>query len=488
MSPQTFQEVPHPAELHEVCPPVVIPSWAFWISLTDTRTGISRTTIQVSKYLAFLASAGYRIFYRRKEPVVVKETDTGMEMLSSRGRIYPDIKRFVIYQLETAGFPSVGDYLAVSNIYFNLDVLEMLPTVDAEKAKSSLFSEVETDIYFDTPVEEETALITFRGEDWESVLLSDENFMGVSSHSGVGKSQFCELLASLALDGECEPHSPLHLNIPEGLIVWYDTERTTADCVRALKGVHARTEAWKAEKLSLLNDARNGFKRLIVKGLKGIDDQMTYILTHLDSLHEKVALVIADGVLDLVNSMNDEMQAKAFTTDLMVITKKLGCGVVVTVHANTSKDNSGSGMGHVGKAVERKSSAFLTIRREPNEEGRDIKRLTTDFNGGKVRHGRVTGVDAFYEFDEYDNLCHFIDPESFTKQSKTALRHEIEQTLDAVFDKQQTFNKKSEFYQAYSRVAGVSESTAKRHLGLAIKKWKLVIDDNGELRLDKHVF
>jgi hypothetical protein len=247
------------------------------------------------------------------------------------------------------------------------------------------------------------------------------------------------------------------------------------DCVRALKRIGRRTHVWNGNG-HLLTPDEKGMARLDIKALKGVEDQTTFILEHLDSMKDKVSLVLFDGALDLVDSMNAEAEAKAFTDNLMRITKKLGCGVVVTIHGKTDKDHAGSGLGHIGKAIERKCSAFLTIRNEKNEVGRDIKRLTTDFSAGKVRNGRCVGVDDFFEWDDLEGLCHFIDYTPPDKPVRESLRERVERTLDVIFAEHKALIHKY-LIQQYMNEAGVKEATAKGHIRKAYNDWQLLTKD-----------
>jgi len=466
--------------------PPALPEWAFWIEAGLNIDKNPKIVIKPSLYLDFLADHGFRIFMKRGDPVVVRETDDGMDKTTSRGRTNSTVKEFVLATLKEADCMDVVDALLFKNTLFSLDVLDALPEMNREKAKQSLFSEVDTDVYFDTPVEKEQPLITFQGDDWETVLLSTDNFMGFSAHSGVGKTQAMELYASMAIAPDCEKLSHSRFNTPTGLIVWYDTERSMGDCVGSLKRIKDRTGAWKEENRHMLNAAGNGFARLIVKGLKGVEDQQAYILEHLDDLQEPVSLVILDGALDLVDSMNAEHEAKAFTNNLMLITKKLGCGVIVTVHANTSKDQQGSGMGHIGKAIERKCTAFLQIQAVPNEEGRDIKRITTDFPSGKVRNGRRHGVDDYFEF--YDGRSHFIEYEaSMAPKKESKLRNEVEGCLEWIFANDDRL-RHSELVQKYMEKSGKSGTSAKKHIKQAADDWKFLAHDGDFYFLDSKPF
>jgi len=443
--------------------PTKVPDWAFWRIEGLDINGFPRIAISASKYLEFLDKASYRVFPKKGQPTVVLETVDGMERTKVRGRLNTSVKEYVCTYLHGKGYEHVIDAMLVNTKFFTLDILEQLPEITQEKARKSIFSELDTRIRFSTPIEDEVSLITYQGDEWESTLLTTDNFMGVSGFSGSGKTNFVELLASLAISPDCEALSPIRLTIHGGKVLWYDTERSTGDCVRSLRRIKQRVGAWRHENKNMLTEDGDGFERLEIVAVKGIEDQNEYILEHLDAIDDKVSLVILDGALDLVTSMNAEEEAKMFTNNLMRITKKLGCGVVVTVHGKTSKDDTGSGMGHVGKAIERKCCAFLMVQTQATEDGRDIKRVTTEFSAGKVRNGRVSGVDAFFEWDEDDGMSHFIEYDIPDRPKKETTRQKIEKAIQEIYKNHSTLRYK-ELINLYVQVTGLSIDTAKKHI------------------------
>lgn len=471
----TSAEKPEQAETKK------LPAWAFWRE--DFRNGKFSIELMPFSYLQFLESAGFRVFNKRGDIVIVQEIDDRMEYTQMRGRINSTVKQYVLEALHHEGLQYVADMLIVNSKFFTLDILDQLKDVDQAKAQHSIFSEVPTEILLNTQVEEERPVLTFHFEDGEkTVLLSTDNLMAISAKSGVGKSQICELIASLAIAPDCEPLSPLSVNLPnEGRLIWYDTERSKGDCFNTLQRIYNRVNA--QSKPHLLNDDKTGFRRLEIRGLKGIEDHMTFVLEHLEAQREPVALVILDGALDLVTAMNDETQAKALASDIERITKKLNCGCLVTIHAKKG-EFSGAGLGHVGQQLWRKSTAFLTIQKII-ENGREIKRMTTDFDDGKVRNGRDFGIDIFFE---YDGIPHFIDYE--LQQPKTRseqLQADVKAVLEAILagTKGMRF---TDLRNAYMEARDVNESKAKSHIEKAAKKWGILSKDGHLYRLDSDPF
>ena len=461
-----------------------LPEWAFW----TYRAGYGgQITIELSasKYLSFLAAQSFRVFKKWGDVVIVRETEQGFEYTETRGRVNVDVKQTVNQILTENNFLNVADVLLLQGKFYSLELLEMLPDVDLEKVKYSLFSELNTEVRFDTEVKEENDLIIYHDGDRRSPLLTYDYYMGVSAFSGVGKSQFCELIASLAIAPNCDPFSPIEVHAPEGKIVWYDTERSTADCKKAIQRIKERTQASRPENRHLLSEDGNTFKRLEIRGLRGVQGKKAFILEHLESIQEPIALVIIDGALSLVSSMNAEQEASSLIEELEIITQKKECGILITIHANSNKDSTGSGMGHVGKAIERGSSSFLYLREEKNDENRDIKRLTSDNASAKARNARKSGIDAFFEWNETDGMCRFIDYVPPDVPGRDTLKDAVKTVLDVIFEKHPNGLGYAELIRQYAEKSGKAEKTAKSHITKA-NKWGIVANDNGLWKLDSY--
>lgn len=456
--------------------PKRLPHWAFW---TYDLKGVP--LIQCHKYLQYLRDCEFASFRKLTELTVVRVegNPSTMTYQDKRGTIFPSVKDFVTTQLISAGFPDVADSMLLSGKFFSLDILELLPSVDKEIAARSIFTEVETDISFDTPIFDEQNLIVYHnGNGVDSIILSTDNYCSITAETGIGKSLLSELIASEAIAPGCEPHCPVEISVPDGLVLWADGERATADVVRSYKRIYQRTEAWKECNQYLLSEDKRKFRRLEIRAMKGVKDKCQFILEWVESKREKISLILIDGALDLVKNMNDEEQATALTNLLDHLTKKLNCGIIITVHASTSgKDTDGTGMGHVGKGIGRGAASRTLIRQQENPEGKDIKCWTVDFNGGKVRNGPKKGISIFYMWDrDNGDMPHFIDyspPDKLSKvdQKKIEARNVIEEIFERAG---KPLLRHKELFPIYAMAKACSDSSAKRDLTMALEEWGIL--------------
>lgn len=462
---QTPEQPPHPAgensreerpdntqEDHHT-----IPDWAFW-TYEMNRSGI-RVVVSASKYVQFLAEKNFRLFMKRREPTIVIEMPEDMVKTTVRGRINTTVKEFVLTHLEAEGFMDVVDFLLVNSKFFTIDVLEFLPEILREKARASIFSECKSHVALNTPLEKENPLISYG----DTPVLSAENTLAIVGRQGLGKSGVCELFASLSINPECEPLSPFTYHPQGGITLWVDTERTSNDMIYAMKRIKERTQAWRRDK-HLLNEDQSEFLNLRVERCGAVEDKMVWMLELLDSIKEPIDLLILDGALDMVKSMNDETQATDFFSDIKAITEKKQCGVIMTIHSAPSDEN-GKGMGHIGSIIMRKCSSFLQIRTSTDDKS--IKELSTDFYHAKMRHGKDWGIYAALQWSEHDNMLHFIDHDP-NEDTKASLMNQIRETLEWVFKDGNPIPEDalvSAYLKHYSK--DISRRTGQRHIKLA---------------------
>ena len=450
----------------------VIPAWSFW-----TIDKLSRVVIGASAYLTFLASSGFRIFLKRGEPVVVKETADSMTPTQTRRRINIDVKQYIVDVLSDAGFQEVIDALLLSEKFFTLDVLEMLPEIPHEKARNSIFSSPETAITFETELINEQPFISYE----DIPLLSAGNTLGIVGKSGVGKSGFCELIASMAINPHCEPDSPITVSMNGGKILWIDTERHQNDLIWTLHRMKRRVCAEHDE--SLLTATGAEFAKLNLKRCTAVDERMVWLLEYLDTVTTPLDLVIIDGALDMVTSMNDEEQADRFYKDLQCIMNRFHCGIIITIHSGQNDEKS-KPMGHIGGILARKCTSLLELRRSKHD--RTIKEVSTDFDNAKVRSGRDYDIYAAFQWHDGDKMNHFVNYTPPDKpQTSEKITKRTQAALEKIFSDILRVPTKKALITHYQKIAGVGITTAKSDIAYADQEgWVQIINGGYSLMRD----
>lgn len=283
--------------------------------------------------------------------------------------------------------------------------------------------------------------------------LPSGNIGGLVAGIGVGKSNFIEMLASLALDADCEPFSgiKIHLDQHEKVVI-VDTERTKDDCLDTLFRIWRRC----GQKKDLLTPDKSAFRRLDLLTLTELEDladrreKLLMILERPD-----IRLVLVDGLLDFIGNANDPVESGNFVSWLFTMAVKHDKAVFCTVHGNRN-DLSGKGKGWLGDIMQRKSSCFLMLRRHSLDP--DVKVITSDFENVKMRHGRDTDINKAMKWNDDFHAFRFIEyqQENAGKPSRGVVYCQC-------FEKKEKFLK-NELASTYSEVGGVSIATAYRHI------------------------
>jgi hypothetical protein len=457
-----------------VTPPAV-PEWGFWdYELTHTTTKVK---ISALKYIDFLAvNYNFRVFMKRGAPTVVIETEDSMEPTIMRGSLNATVKQYVIDGVKDQ-YPDVANTLLTTGKYFTLDLLEMLPPIDPVKARHSIFSHPPTSITLQTPLIKEQPFISCN----EIPVMGASNLLVLMGRYGLGKSQFCELVASQALNPYCEAHSPFTMQFPGGLVLWIDTENPHNHMVHAVQRIAQRICA--DQDASLLTPDKSNFARLRVERCAEIDDKLTWLLELVESIKDPLDLIILDGGLDMVDGMmNDETKANAAYHDLRRLLGQRQCGMLMTIHTSQKGElDKVTPLGHWGALLGRKGDCVLQIRRCPDDPS--IKEISTDFNDNtKNRLGIDAGIYGAIQWNTETQRPGYIPYTPAETSGKETAEDKAKPAFAAIFQAHPPMPH-GELITRYmaereAMKSPVSESTAKRHVKRAVEEWKVLRQEN----------
>jgi len=148
-----------------------------------------------------------------------------------------------------------------------------------------------------------------------------------------------------------------HLNDQKSGIVLIDTEQTLYDLVHSLR----RLENAFNVKLSTYPN----FQAFTTRSL--IFDHMYYTIEKIVDQNPNVGLVAIDGLIDLVNDINDVREAKACIHFLKTLADKKNIGIVGIIHQNKGTNYS---LGHLGSFASRFAQSELSV--EKTDQGSSI--------------------------------------------------------------------------------------------------------------------
>ncbi len=178
-------------------------------------------------------------------------------------------------------------------------------------------------------------------------------------------------------------------------------------------------------------------------------------------------LVIIDGVLDFVASMNDDKDTSQVVKWIRTMTVKYDKVTITTLHPNKGSENLA---GHLGAMIYRWCRASLLLR--VNKDDRSVKELISDFDMGKLKHSDMYEFPGIYWkwSDSQKRMMPAEKPEANAKYDANA--------MDQVFTDWKIKGKdkvpSKEFKERYAEILGIKESGVRPHIASAIETGFLV--------------
>lgn len=200
-----------------------------------------------------------------------------------------------------------------------------------------------------------------------------------------GKSSVLKVMAAALLSGQT---FRIKGELQEPLVLWCDTEQKPADVKLVLSDVRQLTglsEAFIDEHLLLFQ-----LRKLNYETLYGD------IALLIGRYHPQ--LVILDGVVQLVQSFNDEVSSRKLIHDMMVLAGDSQCSIVNVLHENKAVDDANM-RGHLGTELSHAAGTVLSCSK--SKQG-TISVTCTDPRHGVVptwsirfdHAGRIVDADA----------------------------------------------------------------------------------------------
>lgn len=196
-------------------------------------------------------------------------------------------------------------------------------------------------------------------------------------------------------------------------------------------------------------------KNLYAYSLRGqsIDDSLaiiesTFILAKQEcgDIHS----CFIDGIADLVNSVNDELESNKIIKFFEDLATNYNCLVVAVIHRNP---NDSKVRGHLGSQLLRKAEAILCVKKENDLSYIEPEDLRTASNGD------IPKLMFQYQKDKGYHVC---IGENSQQQQPTKIEM-FENLLDIIFNETETF-KYSELANLIAKFTSKSEESAKKYI------------------------
>ena len=147
-------------------------------------------------------------------------------------------------------------------------------------------------------------------------------------------------------------------------VLYFDTEQGEYDCHNVINRI---------EKMSRNRENIKGFS---LREFSPIE--RCQIIEHAFELWgNTVGLCIIDGVADLANAINDELEATRISTMFLRLTKVYNCHISTVIHQNK---NDNFATGHLGSSIMKKAEILISVSKSKTENG--VSEVTCDYNRG----------------------------------------------------------------------------------------------------------
>jgi hypothetical protein len=201
---------------------------------------------------------------------------------------------------------------------------------------------------------------------------------------GTGKSNVCEAIVAAFVNPLCDALG-FEIELSEGKkILYLDTERTK-------------------------DDVKRGYDRIIRRSdMDMIDIENLTMISLIDSFSAKQSMglleefmdkgeygfLIIDGVADMINTVNDEEEARYFWRRIVSMLNRHACAGFMTIHPNPA-EQQGKATGHLGTIGARKAESVLNAHKA---DGARV--ISSNYSQGKVRNAKDDIEISFVWSDE----------------------------------------------------------------------------------------
>ncbi len=176
------------------------------------------------------------------------------------------------------------------------------------------------------------------------------NFSFVQAPPKSKKTFFLTLLSAAYMGAKPYYVGQLEGNRERKKLIHYDTEQGTFHAQKTFRRVFNMCD----NVTSYFTYALREYSAL---------DRLQFIDWHLSTL-EDVGVVVIDGIADLIEDVNNIVEANKLTQHLMKWTQKYNIHLITAIHSNYNSDKP---TGHLGSFLEKKAETQIILN--PNEDG-----------------------------------------------------------------------------------------------------------------------
>lgn len=277
------------------------------------------------------------------------------------------------------------------------------PKKKVEKTNFDLIKEFQIDNYLVNLEQTVTQEVIYTIQD--KIILTYGSLMVLTGKPKARKTTFLHAFIGAALVDYKIWSIKANLKPDKNLVILIDTEQSLYDLHQSLHRLQNSINL----KLSTLPN----FKTFSARSLNV--DEIIKLINRICELHKNVGLICIDGLLDLVNDINDVKEAKAAIHYLKTACDTHNIGIVGILHQNKGTNFS---LGHLGSFASRHAQSELSI--EKNDSGSSTLSSTFLRSADDFKPIEIAYDDINQKYDVIENI----------NQNKNYMDYEL---LDKIF-------------------------------------------------------
>jgi RecA-family ATPase len=185
-------------------------------------------------------------------------------------------------------------------------------------------------------------------------------------------------------------------------ILFFDTEQSRTDTKLILENV-AQMTGLESEMID---------SQLALHALRRCDRCHLLPMLRVAIEVEKPSVVFIDGIVDFVDSFNDETESKLIIKELLVLSDELNCAIICVLHTNKADDDHNM-RGHLGTMMAQKAGTVLECKKE-----KDVITVSCS----DARHAEIPQWSIMFNEDG-----HIVDADEQYQRLQELRKFELEQ-------------------------------------------------------------
>ncbi|HEX2920922.1 MAG TPA: AAA family ATPase [Bacteroidales bacterium] len=224
------------------------------------------------------------------------------------------------------------------------------------------------------------------------------NFSAIIGKSKAKKSFLASMIEACAVRGG-RFENTFEADLPSGrpMVVHFDTEQSNYDAYISAKRVS-----------DLCGNDKNKFGLFDLREFTALE-RCNIIDRFIETKSHAVSLIVIDGIADLANAINDEIEASRVVSLLLKWTKLYNLHICVVIHQNK---NDNFATGHLGSSIMKKAECVISV--------------TKDVGDTRISEVRCDYIRGAMEFDKFNII---IDDEGIPKVDRITIINREEPTF-----------------------------------------------------------